>query len=74
MSRQAEAPLEDLTLWRASVWLRLDRAGDIGPVDSFGFSWPLAFPLRKAPHEPWIVLDFLGFSRPNLDFSMGYVA
>jgi hypothetical protein len=27
----------------------------------------------KAPsQEGWISLDFLGFSRPNLDFSMGY--
>jgi hypothetical protein len=29
----------------------------------------------KAPDYPyWILLDFLGFSRPNLDFSMGYAA
>src|SRR5215471_11364929 len=28
---------------------------------------------RKSPDfKPWIFLDFLGFSRPNLDFSMGY--
>ena len=26
------------------------------------------------PHEVWISLDFLGFSRPNRDFSMGYAA
>ena len=27
----------------------------------------------KAPdYEPWILLDFLGFSRQNLDLSMGY--
>jgi hypothetical protein len=27
----------------------------------------------KTPaHESWIGLDFLGFLRPNLDFSMGY--
>jgi hypothetical protein len=30
---------------------------------------------RESPAcEPWIVLDFLGFSRPNLDLSMGYAA
>jgi hypothetical protein len=29
----------------------------------------------KAPaHEGWILLDFLGFSRPNRYFSMGYAA
>jgi hypothetical protein len=28
---------------------------------------------RKSPDlEHWIVLDFLGFSRPNRDFSTGY--
>jgi hypothetical protein len=28
---------------------------------------------REGPvYEPWIVLDFLGFSRPNPAFSMGY--
>ena len=29
----------------------------------------------KTPADAcWIVLDFLGFSRPNLEFSMGYEA
>jgi hypothetical protein len=36
----------------------------------------MAFPLRKCPPGrvgfPWISLDFLGFSRPNRYFSMGY--
>ena len=32
------------------------------------------FTAKGPVHEPWIVLDFLGFSRPNLDLSMGYAA
>ena len=44
----------------------------------FGFSWLAAFHLRKGRllilGFPWISLDFLGFSRPNLDLSMGYTA
>jgi hypothetical protein len=35
-------------------------------------SWP--FRCETARHELWISLDFLGFSRPNRDFSMGYAA
>jgi hypothetical protein len=39
----------------------------------FGFSWLAAFSLRKTRlFDRWISLDFLGFSRPNRDFSMGY--
>jgi hypothetical protein len=30
------------------------------------------FAAETAVHNYWILLDFLGFSRPNLDFSMGY--
>ena len=41
------------------VWIFLAR----GPFRSEG----------PAP-EGWIVLDFLGFSRQNRDFSMGYAA
>ena len=39
------------------------RARDIGPVDPFGFSWPLAVSLRRPPLMtvgfPWISLDSL---------------
>ena len=42
----------------------------------FGFSWrPTCFGLKTSFLSlgfPWISLDFLGFSRPNRDFSMGY--
>ncbi|HEY6518817.1 MAG TPA: hypothetical protein VIZ19_05545, partial [Roseiarcus sp.] len=30
------------------------------------------FAAKTADYEGWISLDFLGFSRPNLDLSMGY--
>jgi len=30
------------------------------------------FAAKTSGYEPWIFLDFLGFSRPNLDLSMGY--
>jgi hypothetical protein len=43
---------------------------DIDPVGTFGFSWRQAVSGEKPGR--WIILDFLGFSRPNLDFSMGY--
>jgi hypothetical protein len=42
----------------------------------FGFPWRVAVLLRRPPilevGFPWISLDFLGFSRPNRDLSMGY--
>jgi hypothetical protein len=43
-----------------SIWVFLDHRGFApnGPKTRLGF--------------PWISLDFLGFSRPNRDFSMGY--
>jgi hypothetical protein len=45
------------------------------PTELFGFSWLVTFSLRKPQFMsvgfPWISLDFLGFSRPNLGFSMG---
>jgi hypothetical protein len=28
--------------------------------------------LKNPDYEGWIFLDFLGFSRPNRDLSMGY--
>ena len=51
----------------AAFWRR---ARDVGR--SVWISWRVAVSLRKARHERWISLDFLGFSRPNRDFSMGY--
>src|SRR3984957_146613 len=46
---------------------------DVGPVDPFWvFLAPSHFAAKTPADECWIVLDFLGFSRPNLDFSMGY--
>ena len=55
-------------IWVESVWLLLG-SGRSG----FGFPWTVAISPRNAPfHWPyWISLDFLGFSRPNRDFSMG---
>ena len=38
-------------------------------LDRFGFSWTIAVLPRTARKQG---LDFLGFSRQNLDFSMGY--
>ena len=48
---------------------------EVGPVDPFWvFLAPGHFAAKTPADECWIVLDFLGFSRPNLDFSMGYEA
>jgi hypothetical protein len=45
------------------VWLLLGTGRDIGPVDGFGFSWPLAVSLQRPPIMrvgfPWISLDSL---------------
>jgi hypothetical protein len=40
-----------------SIWIFLDRRG---------------FAPGRPENKAWISLDFLGFSRPNRDFSMGY--
>jgi hypothetical protein len=37
-----------------------------------GFLGPLRFWPGRPENEAWISLDFLGFSRQNRDFSMGY--
>ena len=37
-----------------------------------GFLGPSHFAANTPANECWIVLDFLGFSRQNRDFSMGY--
>ena len=52
-------PAADRTLIRSM------RLGFLGP-------WP--FRCENPADEGWISLDFLGFSRPNRDFSMGYGA
>jgi hypothetical protein len=46
----------------------------IGPVcrSVWLFLAPRRFPAKTLFRERWISLDFLGFSRPNLDFSMSY--
>jgi hypothetical protein len=38
----------------------------------FGFLERSLFCLENPSKTPWISLDFLGFSRPNRAFSMGY--
>jgi hypothetical protein len=38
----------------------------------FGFLGTSPFRCETPDYEGWISLDFLGFSRPNRDFSMGY--
>jgi len=40
--------------------------------DRFGFSWLGRFAAKSPVRRGWILLDLLGFSRPNLDLSMGY--
>jgi hypothetical protein len=58
-----------------SVWLLVG----VGPRRWSGRSvWvflaPGRFAAKARADERWILLDFLGFSRPNRDFSMGYAA
>src|ERR1700683_2882228 len=48
-----------------------------GPATSvrsirLGFLGPWPFRCEDPARRGWISLDFLGFSRPNRDFSMGY--
>jgi tRNA-dihydrouridine synthase A len=45
----------------------------VHPVD-LGFLGPWPFRCESPAWRYWILLDFLGFSRSNLDFSMGYAA
>jgi hypothetical protein len=52
---------------------RLAADRDVGPVD-LGFLGPGRFAAKALDSERWISLDFLGFSRPNRAFSMGYAA
>jgi hypothetical protein len=64
-----------LCVWMKSVWLLLG-SGPRHRSGRFRLDFLSAWPFRcEGPaYECWIVLDFLGFSRPNLDFSMGYAA
>jgi hypothetical protein len=60
--------------WTAlSVWLLLggDRGVQSGRPD-LGFLGPSRFCREDPDFGYWISLDFLGFSRPNRDLSMGY--
>jgi hypothetical protein len=45
---------------------------DLGLADPLDFLGPRRFGAKTPAFEPWICLDFLGFSRPKRDFSMGY--
>jgi hypothetical protein len=44
---------------RQTIWISLARGG---------------FVTKTPDYEGWIFLDFLGFSRPNWNLSMGYAA
>jgi hypothetical protein len=56
--------------------LRRRAVGAAAPILSlrseFGFPWRPRFEGQKASKRGWKSLDFLGFSRPNRAFSMGY--
>ena len=45
---------------------------DSGPIDRLDFLGPSLFRSEDPAYEGWISLDFLGFSRHNLDLSIGY--
>src|ERR1700722_18017695 len=65
-----------LCIWEESVWLLL---GSETPRRRSGrcvwvFLAPGRFAVKTPADEGWIVLDFLGFSRLNREFSMGYEA
>ncbi len=58
-----------------SVWLLLgSRPRRWSGRSVLGFLGPGHFAAKTPVDECWIVLDFLGFSRPNLYFSMAYEA
>ena len=55
-----------------AVWpLLAGGPATMGPVD-LGFLGASPFLCESPGYVCWISLDFLGFSRQNLDFSMGY--
>jgi hypothetical protein len=47
-------------------------AADSGTIDPFGFLGIGPFRSENPDYEGWISLNFLGFSRPNLDLSIGH--
>src|SRR5271163_2141911 len=56
-----------------SVWLLLGSGAATRPGRSvWVFLARGCFAAKTPDHVGWISLDFLGFSRPNRDFSMGY--
>ena len=56
------------------VWLRLGAGPTLARSIRLDFLGPGRFAAKTPDSEGWISLDFLGFSRQNLDFSMGYAA
>src|ERR1700722_2593803 len=49
------------------------RGHDAGPGRAIWFFLARRhFAAKTPPYDRWICLDFLGFSRPNRDLSMGY--
>jgi hypothetical protein len=55
-----------------SVWLLLGGGSPFSLPIRFGFLGTSPFRCETPDYEGWFCLDFLGFSRPNLDFSMAY--
>jgi hypothetical protein len=55
-----------------SVWLLLDGGRDAVRRPGLDFLGSHRFAAKTPDYEGWISLDFLGFPRPNRDFSMGY--
>jgi hypothetical protein len=59
----------------AFEWSRFNAfsaAGDAVRRPGLGFLDSSLFRCEDPNYEGWISLDFLGFSRPNLDLSVGY--
>jgi hypothetical protein len=63
-----------LCMWMESVWLLWRRAATLVRSIRLGFLGSWLFRCENRDQEGWISLDFLGFSRPNRDLSMGYEA
>jgi hypothetical protein len=63
-------------IWMESVWLLswLGPRNGSGRAPVWVFLAPGRFAAKTPADEGWISLDFLGFSRQNLDLSMGYAA
>src|SRR3984957_14162478 len=55
-----------------SVWLLLDGGRDAVRRPGLGFLGTSRFAAKTLGFGGWKSLDFLGFSRPNRDLSMGY--